>query len=611
MKYRVDTKLADDNLINKIEKQSLKAKSQTDLRIARQFFFISNVVNQNQKKKNSDKRSTWWILFLGYVNIIFLFGFYIFWIYSQQYPNEDLYNQFIDNQNNAIIEDIISIDNSSQCPKEYENLFEYNWPGTNFGCDCSKILKEKNNQTLFNYMCNETLLNRGCKPLYEIKEKKLNKLNDNSFSKPFILCSKRRQGVSLRYNFSYCQEQEKTICGSGSFTYCLPKNVDCPISQIGFTQQFNQQQNSQYDKIFKVSNGLYFYYIKNQTLMPISQIQMTETSQVCKQNSLNNISPNRSDYFLMKIRRKPCLDNDTQFKVVYNINEDQFYLANNLIALNRQLKYFKVNSSVVWTLQTKAYTQIKDSCQYESNYENFLEKQDLQNIKNERYLVDLLIIPISLLLFKQLFTHLTKLKYKQKRKFCCFGLIHFDLLLILIFRILKIASHVLIIAFISIEMHQFKNSKQSFQTFVTSQCIVTELASNFYDFNQLSDSEILYTLKIITILIQAILIVFLLFKLYQEGFSIIIKSCQQGLRWCRKNCQEGLRWCRKNCQVLPVSNENNQGQGQSPGIQQSQQPQGNESSNPQLQQQQNNEQNNEQNNGNQRGSSEQSHLIHE
>lgn len=62
---------------------------------------------------------------------------------------------------------------------------------------------------------------------------------NNKISLAFVLCAKRSMNVSLRYNFTYCQLENKTVCGSGALTYCLPPEVECPISEIGFTTNFD------------------------------------------------------------------------------------------------------------------------------------------------------------------------------------------------------------------------------------------------------------------------------------------------------------------------------------------------------------------------------------
>ncbi|CAD8057550.1 unnamed protein product [Paramecium primaurelia] len=490
-----------------------------------QLEFVINFLKVRRSQEKGKKQKDQYAVCIGIINLISLLIFYLLWIYSIKYPSEDLYDQFILNQSQGIIEDIISLDTSYQCPSQYEPLFNYQWPGTFVGCDCTQNLPSKSIQNFTEFtnnfhkkkQCDQKELDKGCKQLYEIQEKNLTLLNDNNYSKPFLLCAKRNQNISLRYNFTYCSLINKTICGTGALAYCLPPEVECPISEIGFTSDLNYQNlklknDPKYGKIFNVSNQLQFYYTKNQSLIPISQVQITETENVCKLNSENNISPNRSDYYLMKIQRQNCEEYDSQFKKAYQINEDQFYLANNLLVLNRSLTYFKVNSSVIWTLRIKSYAQIKENCQFGSEeviseYENFIRKIDLQNVKTLRQVNQFLIIPILMLtlnfipfLFEYIIVKLLKI-FSQKSKQ--------NILYNFIQRIFQISIHITIVSFILQDLIKWDKYKENYINFINSQCIVTELASGIYDFDQLEYSKGFELLKIIVIyLAQGIFIMY-------------------------------------------------------------------------------------------------------
>ncbi|CAD8067629.1 unnamed protein product [Paramecium sonneborni] len=513
-------------IIKKLEIDSLLAQSKSKQRLITQLKLISGNLKQKYDEDQSKRKSILKNLCLGYINIIVLISFVICWTYSKEYPNEDRYDQFIDNQNQGVIEDIIVQNNTSECPDGFEYLFQYNWPGTIEGCDCSNNQLLPNNSLLFNFsaggQCTLAQLSQGCQYISEVSNKTLRLINDNNFSKPFVLCAKRIQGVSLRYNFSYCQEQDKTICGSGQFYYCLPKDVKCPISQIGFTTEqsyfknLNKSNNSIQGNIINLSNGHYFYYIKNQSQLPISQIKMTETTEVCKLNSLNNISPYREDYVLMKIKREHCQENDSQFKTVYSINEDQFYLSNNLYSLNYTLPYFEINSSVIWTLQTKPYNQILDECQFGSDYENFLEKKDIKNIKDLNVYIYCLFISIGLLLIKQFFNHLTKLKQKQNRDKICCHQFRFNIHHIKFFQIIKILGHLCSIILLVIYWVKQDNYKNNLIIFFNSQCVITELAPYFYDADQLDDSKSLKIFRFIIFAQQFVLFLQAIYKLVKK-----------------------------------------------------------------------------------------------
>lgn len=79
----------------------------------------------------------------------------------------------------------------------------------------------------------------------------------------------------------------------------------CPITEIGFTTNDNYlnlsaSNNTNIGGLFEVGPKYYFYFLRNTTSMPISEVRVTEGDSVCLLNNESNISPGRDDYPLMR-----------------------------------------------------------------------------------------------------------------------------------------------------------------------------------------------------------------------------------------------------------------------------------------------------------------------
>lgn len=51
----------------------------------------------------------------------------------------------------------------------------------------------------------------------------------------FVLCARRKTGISLQTNQSYCESENKTVCGTGDNLFCVSSDMSCPVSELGFT----------------------------------------------------------------------------------------------------------------------------------------------------------------------------------------------------------------------------------------------------------------------------------------------------------------------------------------------------------------------------------------
>ncbi|CAD8152575.1 unnamed protein product [Paramecium pentaurelia] len=301
--------------------------------------------------------------------------------YRDQTVYEGDYQQFIDNVKSYVIDDIQFTYTNKNCKtqfgSEYSSLYEYEWPGTRIGCDCSKgfnfsTLTDYNIDAFFSEsfmlgrICSQELLSKNCNTVNEQQPKIFNSWNDGSYGRPFVLCARRKIGIDLQSNSSNCQSDHK-VCGTGDNVFCVPTDMSCPISEIGFTTNSNYQNiksknNTNIGDIFDLGAGFYFYYIKNTSSLPIVEFRVTEGDKVCRRNLDQNISPNRIDYPLMLSRRKQCENTDQLFQIVHSIDEEQFYLSNNVIYLSDKLPYFNIDTKYNWTIHAKTFIPWAPQC---------------------------------------------------------------------------------------------------------------------------------------------------------------------------------------------------------------------------------------------------------
>ncbi|CAD8094100.1 unnamed protein product [Paramecium sonneborni] len=465
--------------------------------IKEQLKFISENLSKNAVNKCK------YLQFLYFLNVIIIFTYLWLWNQNRKIPNEDYYNQFIQNQNQGIIEDI-NITYDGNCQKafgyQYSPLFEYLWPGTVYGCDCTKNLtiheiNEMDENTFFEKfffigrMCKQIEVENNCKSIQNFTSRILSQLNDNRFSQSFMLCAKRNEKISLRYNNSYCLEENKTICGKDQYQFCLPFNATCPITKIGFLQNlddhdiFRIQQNNRSYRIIKINQEFYFYSIINSSdRLPISQVQLTESDKVCLLNSLNNIQKDRNEYYLMKVRRQNCEKTDTAFKNEFNISEEQLYLANNLRNLKHNLPFFPVSKIQNWTLQTKSYIQINPECQNSAFYEKILNKstltmnQEIQDIMNYIFILNLLLL-ITFIIEYSLDISDFKCRFSQIIQ-------NFEKIIMLLINVLEIL-------YIYQEI-QFSKSFEDFQNFNYMNCIQTGNQPDIFNYIEMKESKVFW-----------------------------------------------------------------------------------------------------------------------
>ncbi|CAD8063192.1 unnamed protein product [Paramecium sonneborni] len=303
------------------------------------------------------------------------------------------YDQFINNVKSYVVDDIkftyTNKDCQTQFGSEYSSFYQYNWPGSMIGCDCSKgfnfsTLTEYNIDAFFSEsfmlgrICSQDLLSKNCTTVNEQQPKIFNSWNDGSFGRPFVLCARRRIGIDLQSNSSNCQLQNKTTCGTGDNIFCVPQDISCPITEIGFTSNSNYQNlksknNINTGDIFDLGAGFYFYFIKNTSNLPLVEFQVSEGDKICRRNQDQNISPNRIDYPLMLKGRKQCENTDSLFQMIHSIDEEQFYLSNNVIYLSEKLPYFNIDTKYNWSIHTKTYIPWASQCRGEL-FDNVLQE---------------------------------------------------------------------------------------------------------------------------------------------------------------------------------------------------------------------------------------------
>ncbi|CAD8062994.1 unnamed protein product [Paramecium sonneborni] len=295
---------------------------------------------------------------------ILLFA-YVGLIYYNGQSNQEVYEQFLQNQNQEIIAGIYIEWLSSTCQAPYEPIFNYNFDQQIIGCDCSQT----NQQNIsVGKECNSFLLKQGCFTFHQRLQQNLTQLNNNGYGTSFIICVKREKNVSLKNNQTYCQQEQRTVCGK-DLKYCLPINVNCPITEFGI-RSFADIDEQYIDKSINLGNRQFFYFGYNENILPISEVLLIKGDKVCKLNK--NIYQQVIQY---ENKEKFCSYFDPLYKNVYTISEEQFFQSNNLIQYKNELNYFYVNNTQNWTLQTKSYTLISDECQDQDFFNKMLTNE--------------------------------------------------------------------------------------------------------------------------------------------------------------------------------------------------------------------------------------------
>ncbi|CAD8149528.1 unnamed protein product [Paramecium pentaurelia] len=376
--------------------------------------FLERIKRSKEKQKEQQKiENIPFFLLLSFILIIYA-GLQ-FLIYQ---PNQDVYQQFLSNLNEDIIVDFYIQWNEQTClKKDYQPLFQYNYSRVIKGCDCSQRRNKTGNEEtkieiIIGKGCTQKYLNQGCFTFNQELYQNISYLNNNEFGSQFLICVKRQKDISLKYNHTYCQQQEKTICKAQDLIYCLPKNISCPISEFGI-KAIEEINPNFTNSLTYLGNNKYFYFGYNDNNMPISQVQLTKGENICKLNKQQAFSEQQ---LYTENQKQACEENDHLFSQIYAILEEQLFLSNNLFYYKDGLSYFYIDRIHNWTLQAKPYILISPLCQQNEYYQKMLTNEYQTEINQQRILQLTFIFVIFLFRILQIFINYYFYKHFQEER---------------------------------------------------------------------------------------------------------------------------------------------------------------------------------------------------
>ena len=116
------------------------------------------------------------------------------------------------------------VTDQTSCPSNYEHAFQFNWPGTGFGCYCEA---DKNHTFVLEGYCSPALIQANCTNIASQSAKTAYYWKNNS-----NICV-RRSSVSFATQEQY--DGKNKICGSSDSLVIMPSNSPCPIVNLSLT----------------------------------------------------------------------------------------------------------------------------------------------------------------------------------------------------------------------------------------------------------------------------------------------------------------------------------------------------------------------------------------
>ena len=184
----------------------------------------------------------------------------------------------------------------SDCPSGYEHAFEYNWPGTSFGCYCEP---SENITFVLEGYCTPSLIQLNCRNI-ESKEEISTHYWENSSN----ICVQRSE-VSMLTEEKYDESKHK-ICSSSNGLVIMPNGENCPYVNVTFVEPTLETYKATIEDgtilmsplygIFNATSPYSFYNY------PISDFKVSEY-EFCLISEDSGLHPDHSDFLLLNIER--------------------------------------------------------------------------------------------------------------------------------------------------------------------------------------------------------------------------------------------------------------------------------------------------------------------
>lgn len=274
------------------------------------------------------------------------------------------YFQLLDNWSQHYISDIKPTTQQS-CPLNYSPLIDYDWSGTQNGCDCRDISIFASNHVSRNFQTghcdyNQTLA--GCKSINPISETHMNiwkaykrlcvlRENQNFANNSY----KNKWDGSCAMNYKTCGDSiDKNL------KFCVLNNSPCPIISINIGK-ISPGQN--FNESIIIEDDLKLFWSREPgKKLPISEFRISEGPYVCLNNKLQGITKGRNDYILMNIKRSVCDKFDERFEKIDSISERDFFSYNGMSYLEKVLPSFELRNDVQYSLFARNYIPFALNC---------------------------------------------------------------------------------------------------------------------------------------------------------------------------------------------------------------------------------------------------------
>jgi hypothetical protein len=217
---------------------------------------------------------------------------------------------------------------TKECPTNYVPAFNYAWPGSVEGCDCSKATGT--DKGIYRVKCTAAQITAACKNSVAVEPKNFTKWRDSRATNEY-LCVKRMPGISMNTTILLadtvnrkCQAGHK-VCpppsdeplkDDFSRRACIPENQECPISQLRIAPCGNLPDNTQcFSKraAEKLDGGMCLFSSNHCGTHPLTDISIGEEG-ICRHEKDQQIAANHTDYSLLRAQRKPCDNSENIFK---------------------------------------------------------------------------------------------------------------------------------------------------------------------------------------------------------------------------------------------------------------------------------------------------------
>ena len=116
----------------------------------------------------------------------------------------------------------MTVTTTADCPAGYEHAFNYEWPGTSFGCYCEVTV---NITFVLEGYCTPALIQKNCHNM-----ESNDAVSTHYWKNQSNICVKR-SSVSMYTEEKYDENIHK-ICGSSQSLVIMPNNEDCPFVNL-------------------------------------------------------------------------------------------------------------------------------------------------------------------------------------------------------------------------------------------------------------------------------------------------------------------------------------------------------------------------------------------